>query len=39
LTGKLKKVVFDLQPHANPAHKEVLHKVQQHGLVAHAIGA
>ena len=36
-TGKIKKVVFDVNPHPNPEDEQALHVVAHHGHVAHGM--
>ena len=38
-TGTVKKVVFDIAPHAEDAHEQELHEHAQQALAAHAIHA
>jgi arylsulfatase len=38
-TGKVKKVVFDVNPHPEDTHEQELHEHAQQGLAAHAINA
>ena len=38
-TGKVKKVVFDINPHLEDAHEQELHEHSPQALAAHAINA
>ena len=38
-TGEIKKVVFDIKPHASDDEKHELHKNVHHGHTAHALTA
>ena len=38
-TGEIKKVVFDVKPHASDQDKHDLHKAVHHGHAAHALSA
>ena len=38
-TGEIKKVVFDIEPHASDDDKHELHKNVHHGHAAHALTA
>ncbi len=38
-TGEIKKVVFDIEPHASDDDKHELHKTVHHGHTAHALSA
>ena len=38
-TGTIKKVVFDVDPHASPEEAHELHQTVQHGHAAHALTA